>query len=149
MDRHAAALVLDEIATLLAITGGDRFRVRAYRGAASALESAQGDLAELLESGQVVPLHPGLDDHLPRDAIDRQVVGGHDFARRRVGAQGTALGAAEAVAHRHLVAFRDHVFDSFLGVGEGREFTLQVALQLLAARDRRRRRRSHGRSRIP
>lgn len=56
MDRHAAALVLDEIATLLAITGGDRFRVRAYRGAANALESAHGDLAELIQSGELARL---------------------------------------------------------------------------------------------
>ena len=53
MDRHEAALVLDEIATLLAITGGDRFRVRAYRGAATALEKTEGDLAELLRSGEL------------------------------------------------------------------------------------------------
>lgn len=53
MDKHAAALVLDEIATLLAITGADRFRVRAYRGAASALEAAEGDLVQMLRTGEL------------------------------------------------------------------------------------------------
>lgn len=56
IDKHGAALVLDEIATLLAITGGDRFRVRAYRGAATALEKADGDLAEMLRSGEIAEL---------------------------------------------------------------------------------------------
>jgi len=51
LDAHRAALVLDDIATLLELTGGDRFRVKAYRNAARAVEGVRGDLVEALRSG--------------------------------------------------------------------------------------------------
>lgn len=59
MDRHVAALVLDEIATLTALTGGNRFAVRAYRNAARAVEKLDGDPAALLESGELADT-PGI-----------------------------------------------------------------------------------------
>lgn len=51
VDRHVAALVLDEVAALLALQDADRFRVLAYRNAARALDRLEGSLAELLDSG--------------------------------------------------------------------------------------------------
>jgi DNA polymerase (family X) len=51
MDRHLAALVLDEIASLLALQDADRFRVLAYRNAARALDRLETDLAAALADG--------------------------------------------------------------------------------------------------
>jgi DNA polymerase (family 10) len=51
VDRYLAALVLDEIASLLALQDAERFRVRAYRRAARAIERFDGDLSRGLETG--------------------------------------------------------------------------------------------------
>lgn len=59
MDKHVAALVLDEIAALLDLQGAERFRVRAYRTAARALGGLEGDLEEALRAGTLAEL-PGL-----------------------------------------------------------------------------------------
>ena len=59
MDKHLAALVLDEIASLLELEGAESFRVRAYRGAARALAGAGDDLAADLRAGRLSEL-PGL-----------------------------------------------------------------------------------------
>lgn len=59
MDRHAIALVLDEISTLLALSGGNRFAVRAYRNAARALDALEGDAATLYRSGELADV-PGI-----------------------------------------------------------------------------------------
>jgi DNA polymerase (family X) len=53
VDRHVVALVLDEIASLLALQDADRFRVLAYRNAARAVDRLEGDLAGLLEVGEL------------------------------------------------------------------------------------------------
>jgi DNA polymerase (family X) len=59
MDKHLAALVLDEIASLLALQDADRFRVLAYRNAARAVDRIEGELAELLAAGALTGT-PGL-----------------------------------------------------------------------------------------
>ena len=46
MDKHAVALALEEIGTLLRLQG-DRFRARAFSGAAKAIEKLEADLATL------------------------------------------------------------------------------------------------------
>ena len=48
VDRSTAAAVLAEIATLLELQGANRFKVRAYAGAARALERAAGSLHALI-----------------------------------------------------------------------------------------------------
>ncbi len=53
VDRHAAALVLAEIGTLLELQGESRFKVRAYAGAARALEAATEPLEELIRTGEL------------------------------------------------------------------------------------------------
>jgi DNA polymerase (family X) len=53
VDSHLAALVLEEIATLLELQDADRFRVLAYRNAARALDRLDGELAALLEKGRL------------------------------------------------------------------------------------------------
>jgi DNA polymerase (family X) len=53
MDRHAVALVLEEIAGLLDAAGGNPFRARAFRAAARAVERIEGDLTVLAASGRL------------------------------------------------------------------------------------------------
>jgi DNA polymerase (family X) len=59
VDKHLAALVLDEIASLLALQDADRFRVLAYRNAARAVDRLEGDLAVLIAAGGLADT-PGL-----------------------------------------------------------------------------------------
>lgn len=59
MDKHVAALVLDEIASLLDLQGAERFRVRAYRTAARALGGLEGGLPAALGEGTLREV-PGL-----------------------------------------------------------------------------------------
>jgi DNA polymerase (family X) len=54
MDRHAVALVLQEIASLLQGDTGNRFRARAFRTAARAVAQLDGDLTGLVASGGLV-----------------------------------------------------------------------------------------------
>lgn len=54
-----AALVLEEIASLLALQDAERFKVLAYRTAARAVERVEGDLDEALRSGALAA-EPGL-----------------------------------------------------------------------------------------
>jgi DNA polymerase (family X) len=53
MDRHAVALVLEEIATLLEAGGANRFRARAFRTAARAVEKLDTDLRTAVATGAV------------------------------------------------------------------------------------------------
>lgn len=54
MDKHAVALVLEEIATLLEISGDrNRFRARAYRSAARAIDKLDRDLADAIATGEL------------------------------------------------------------------------------------------------
>jgi DNA polymerase (family X) len=48
MDRHAVALVLEEIASLLDAAGENRFKVRAFLTAARAVDRLEADLRELV-----------------------------------------------------------------------------------------------------
>jgi len=59
VDKAVAALVLEEIAALLALQDAEPFRVRAYRTAARAVDQATGDLDRLLAEGELAEI-PGL-----------------------------------------------------------------------------------------
>jgi DNA polymerase (family 10) len=59
MDRRTAADALRSIARLLEVQGANPHRVRAFSGAARAVEKAPGDLTELVRSGRVLEL-PGV-----------------------------------------------------------------------------------------
>ncbi len=59
MDKKTVAAVFSEIAVLLELEGANPFKVRAYQSGARALESLDGDLRELAESGQLGNI-PGL-----------------------------------------------------------------------------------------
>ncbi|HEX2167236.1 MAG TPA: hypothetical protein VHG09_08340, partial [Longimicrobiales bacterium] len=53
MDRHAVAMVLEEIATLLEASGDNRFKARAFRTAARALEKDGREPVTLMASGEL------------------------------------------------------------------------------------------------
>src|SRR5688500_1270662 len=60
MDSRTAAHILTRIAALLELSGGNRFKARAYEGAANALRSIDtDDLRPLLRSGELAEL-PGI-----------------------------------------------------------------------------------------
>jgi len=55
MDRHAVAHVLEQIASFIDLKGGDsKFRVRAFRNAAHAVEDFEGDLEDAVASGELL-----------------------------------------------------------------------------------------------
>ena len=53
MDKHAIAIVLEEIGTLLEIHGENRFKARAFMGAARAIEKLEQDLPDVLREGRL------------------------------------------------------------------------------------------------
>jgi DNA polymerase (family 10) len=59
MDAAAVAAVLDEIGTLLALSGENAFRCNAYHRAARALEQYSGNLAEAVAAGKLTDI-PGI-----------------------------------------------------------------------------------------
>src|SRR5688572_2060181 len=66
MDKHAVALVLEEIATLLEVSGDrNRFRARAYRSAARALDKLDRDLGEVIAAGELLAT-PGIGEATAR-----------------------------------------------------------------------------------
>lgn len=56
MDRKTAAETLREIGRLLEVAGENPYRVRAFAGAARAVETARGDLVGLVTSGKIADL---------------------------------------------------------------------------------------------
>ena len=53
MDKGEVASILDEIANLLELSGGNPFESRAYQNAARAIGAAEGDLEEMVNSGAI------------------------------------------------------------------------------------------------
>src|SRR5579871_5654310 len=66
--NNAVANMLQEFAELLAISGGDAFKVRAYEKAARAVEGYAADVAELDEKG--LDTIPGVGSHLARKIVE-------------------------------------------------------------------------------
>jgi len=63
MEKSDIAAVLDEIATLLELTGENPFKIRAYAAGARTLENLTEDLGELIASGRLAEV-PGLGEAL-------------------------------------------------------------------------------------
>jgi DNA polymerase (family 10) len=59
VDKHAIALVLEEIGTLLDLHGESSFKVRAFQNAARAIESVDDDVAQLTRRGALESV-PGI-----------------------------------------------------------------------------------------
>ena len=52
MDKHAVAIVLDEIGTLLESHGENKFKARAFTGAARAVERLEEELTTVAREGR-------------------------------------------------------------------------------------------------
>jgi DNA polymerase/3'-5' exonuclease PolX len=63
MSNHDIAMVLFNIATLLDLTKGNPYRIRAYRRAARWLLRLRQEVADLIATGQEIPI-PGLGKRL-------------------------------------------------------------------------------------
>jgi DNA polymerase (family 10) len=63
MEKGAIAAVLDEIATLMELTGENPFKIRAYSAGARILENLTEDLGELIDRGKLAEI-PGLGEAL-------------------------------------------------------------------------------------
>ena len=74
MDKHAIALVLEEIASLLEASGDNRFKARAFRTAARALEKAEREPVALMAAGELLTV-PGIGPATAR-VIEELVVTG-------------------------------------------------------------------------
>ncbi|MGQ0813353.1 MAG: helix-hairpin-helix domain-containing protein [Gemmatimonadota bacterium] len=59
MDKHAIALVLEEIGTLLELHGENTFKARAFQSAARAIESVTEDVVQLARRGELETV-PGI-----------------------------------------------------------------------------------------
>ncbi len=113
MDRHAAALVLNDIGTLLELQGEDRFRAQAFRAAARALDAVEGELEALVRDGGLEAL-PGLGPAtagVVRDLVEHGESSMHRRLRQR-----TPSGLVEMLAVPGLGARRIHLLHEALGV---------------------------------
>lgn len=113
MDRHAVALVLDEIGTLLELQGADAFRARAFFNAARALDALEADLAELAATGELEQVR-GLGPttaRVVRELLSSGTSSYHQELRRR-----TPAGLFELLAVPGLGARRIHVLHQALAV---------------------------------
>ncbi|HEV8194129.1 MAG TPA: helix-hairpin-helix domain-containing protein, partial [Ktedonobacterales bacterium] len=59
LDKQQVATILEETGNLLELDGGNPYEVRAYQNAARTLGNVEGDLAELVHSGEIAQL-PGM-----------------------------------------------------------------------------------------
>lgn len=59
MDKHAVAIILEEIGTLLEVHGENKFKARAFINAARAIEKTEADLTDLVQKGELESL-PGI-----------------------------------------------------------------------------------------
>ena len=59
MDKSQVAAILEDVGNLLELTGGNPFETRAYQNAARTVGALEGDIAELVRSGQLTKT-PGL-----------------------------------------------------------------------------------------
>ncbi len=113
MDKQAAALVLEEIARLLELQGEDRFRVRAFRSAARALERVEEDLPSLVQSGRLAQVR-GIGAATARIVAELVETGRssyHEALRER-----TPLGLRELLAVSGLGPGKVHTLHQELGV---------------------------------
>ena len=93
VDKFVAALILNDIGTLLELNGADPFRAKAFYTAARALERADDDLPELLRSDRLRAL-PGIGPTTARVVEELAETGGsvlHTELRERTATETTQL----------------------------------------------------------
>ncbi|HET9984739.1 MAG TPA: DNA polymerase/3'-5' exonuclease PolX [Longimicrobiales bacterium] len=113
MDRHAVALVLNDIGTLLDLNGADPFRSRAFFSAARAVEWVEGDLADLVRSGELLRVRGigAATARVVQELVETGVSSMHQELRDR-----TPDGMIELLAVPGLGARRIYLLHEALGV---------------------------------
>jgi DNA polymerase (family X) len=113
MTAAQAAAVLSEIAMLLEVVGGDRFRAKAYATAARRLESSGADLVKLAGEGKLRTL-PGIGEGIA-GVLKELVETGESALHRRL-VEKTPLGLYDVMRVKGLGATRVRTLYAELGV---------------------------------
>jgi DNA polymerase (family 10) len=113
MNAPQAAGVLAEIAMLMEITGGDRFRAKAYANAARRVESSGADLAALAAQGKLTTL-PGVGEGIG-EVLRELVETGQSSLHARLAAE-TPIGLYDVMRIKGLGASRIRTLYAELGV---------------------------------
>lgn len=113
MKTGEVAAVLAEIAQLMEITGGDRFRAKAYANAARRVETSGADLAALAAAGKLTTI-PGVGEGLA-GVIAELVETGESSLHQRLVAD-TPVGLYDLMRIKGLGASRIHTLYKQLGV---------------------------------
>jgi DNA polymerase (family X) len=121
MDKHAVALVLEEIGTLLDLHGENRFKARAFQNAARAIERAADDLDALVRTGGIDAV-PGVGPATA--AVIRELV---ETGRSRYLAD---------LRTRTPVGFRELLSVPGLGVGKVRQLHRELGIATVADLER-------------
>lgn len=113
IDRHGVARVLEEIGTLLELQGESPFRVRAFQNAARTLGALDGEIGELLRSGELAKVKgfgPATLE-IVRELVETGVSSAHRELRER-----TPDGLLELLGVPGLGARRIHTLYTKLGI---------------------------------
>ena len=113
MKAPEAAGYLSEIAMLLEVTGGDRFRARAYANAARRLETSGADLPALAAAGKLTTL-PGIGAGIA-EVLDELVKTGRSSLHERLVAE-TPVGLYDVMRIKGLGAAKVHTLYRQLGI---------------------------------
>ncbi len=112
-DRHAIALVLDEIGVLMELLGENRFKARAFASAARAMDALEGDVAALARTGALRDVRgfgPATAS-VAREIVETGCSSLHAELRAR-----TPSGLVDMLAVPGLGATRIHTLHAELGV---------------------------------
>ncbi|HEX7052202.1 MAG TPA: DNA polymerase/3'-5' exonuclease PolX [Longimicrobiales bacterium] len=130
MDRHVIARVLDEIGTLMELSGENPFRARAFFNAARAVAALEGDVAALAVSGGLA----GVKGFGPATAeVARELVVSGESSLHRELRSRTPPGLLEMLAIPGLGARRVHTLHSALGITSLEELERAAAAGRIAS----------------
>src|SRR5262245_23088341 len=113
MDKHAVAIVLEEIGTLLEMQGENKFKARAFMGAARAVEKLEENLDQVVRDGglqEIAGIGPAT-----AEVIRELVVTGSSQYYRKLREQ-TPSGLLELLAVPRLGATRIRQLHDELGI---------------------------------
>jgi DNA polymerase (family X) len=113
LGRLEIAHALREISRLLAAGGGDRFRMRAYRHGAQALESFEGDFEELVRAGRLTSI-PGVGARIAAIAEELRETGRSSLLeklRADTPEGAVALGTVPGLTPRRRAKLLEHGID--------------------------------------
>lgn len=111
MDKREVAEVLDEIGTLLELTGENPFKCRAYHAAARTIDGLPGDLADLIAKGELSQVR-GIGAALTQkisELVATGTLGYHRELRAKVPAGLLAMLAIPGVGPKKVKAIHEHL----------------------------------------